>query len=63
LMLLGGYILSSVGPVVLGAARDISGDFGASLWMLVAIAVVLVASCVTLSPDRLRRGVHRDSTA
>jgi MFS transporter, CP family, cyanate transporter len=63
LMLLGGYVLSSVGPVVLGAARDISGDFGASLWMLVAIAVALVVSCLPLSPDRLRRGVHRDSPA
>lgn len=59
LMLLGGYILSSVGPVVLGAARDITGDFAASLWMLVGLAVLLVASIVPLSPDRLHRGVHR----
>ena len=43
LMLLGGYIVSSSGPVILGAARDLTGDFGASLWMLVAIAVALVA--------------------
>jgi hypothetical protein len=28
--------------------------------MLVAIAVVLVVSCLPLSPARLRRGVHRD---
>jgi CP family cyanate transporter-like MFS transporter len=60
LMLLGGYVVSSVGPVVLGTARDMTGDFGASLWMLVAIAVVMVLSCVPLSPERLRRGVHRD---
>jgi CP family cyanate transporter-like MFS transporter len=63
LMLLGGYILSSIGPVVLGAARDITGDFGASLWLLVALAVVLVASCLTLSPERLRRGIHREAVA
>jgi cyanate permease len=62
-MLLGGYILSSIGPVVLGAARDITGDFGASLWLLVALAVVLVASCLTLSPERLRRGIHREAVA
>jgi MFS transporter, CP family, cyanate transporter len=61
LMLLGGYIVSSIGPVILGAARDLTGDFGASLWMLVAIAVVLVASCLPLSPARLRRGIHRDA--
>ena len=63
MMLLGGYILSSTGPVVLGAARDITGDFGASLELLVVIAVVLVASCLTLSPDRLRRGIHREAVA
>ena len=60
LMLLGGYILSSTGPVILGAARDITGDFGASLWLLVLFGVVLVASCLTLSPERLRRGIHRE---
>jgi CP family cyanate transporter-like MFS transporter len=63
LMLLGGYILSSAGPVALGAARDITGDFGASLWLLVALAVILVASCLTLSPERLRRGIHRAAIA
>jgi MFS transporter, CP family, cyanate transporter len=63
LMLLGGYIVSSVGPVVLGAARDLTGDFSASLWMLVALAVVLVVSCLPLSPARLRRGIHREPVA
>ncbi len=63
LMLLGGYVLSSVGPVVLGAARDVTGDFGASLWILVGIAIVLVASCLMLSPERLRRGIHREALA
>jgi CP family cyanate transporter-like MFS transporter len=61
MMLLGGYILSSTGPVALGAARDLTGDFGASLWILVGLAVVLVVACIPLSPDRLRRGVHRDA--
>lgn len=63
LMLLGGYVLSSTGPVILGAARDITGDFGASLWLLVVFSVVLVASCLTLSPERLRRGIHREVIA
>jgi MFS transporter, CP family, cyanate transporter len=61
LMLLGGYVLSSTGPVLLGAARDITGDFGASEWILVAIGVVLVVSCLTLSPERLHRGIHREA--
>jgi CP family cyanate transporter-like MFS transporter len=59
-MLLGGYMLSSIGPVVLGAARDLTGDFQASLEMLVGIAVALVLSCVPLSPARLHRGIQRD---
>jgi MFS transporter, CP family, cyanate transporter len=59
LMLLGGYMVSSVGPVILGAARDLTGDFAASLWMLVALAIILVVSCLPLSPARLRRGIHR----
>lgn len=57
LMLLGGYVLSSLGPVVLGTARDVTGDFEASLWILVAVAILLVGSCLPLSPARLRRGI------
>ena len=60
LMLLGGYVLSSLGPLVLGAARDVTGDFAASLWILVVVAVALVGGCLLLSPARLRRGIHRD---
>jgi MFS transporter, CP family, cyanate transporter len=57
LMLLGGYILSSLGPVVLGAARDLTGDFATSMLMLVAVSVVLAVACTALSPERLRRGI------
>ena len=55
LMLLGGYILSATGPVALGAARDLTGDFGASLILLIGIAIVLVIACLPLSPARLRK--------
>jgi MFS transporter, CP family, cyanate transporter len=57
LMLLGGYMLSAIGPVLLGAARDLTGDFGASLLLLVGLAIVLAIACTPLSPARLRRGV------
>jgi CP family cyanate transporter-like MFS transporter len=60
-MLLGGYMLSSLGPVVLGATRDVTGDFQASLWLLVGVSIALVVSCLPLSPARLRRGIHRDA--
>ncbi|HEY4190684.1 MAG TPA: MFS transporter, partial [Candidatus Limnocylindrales bacterium] len=59
LMLLGGYILSSTGPVVLGAARDLTGNFEASLWLLSLVGVALTGTCLLLSPERLRRGIGR----
>jgi CP family cyanate transporter-like MFS transporter len=55
LMLLGGYIISATGPFALGAARDLTGDFATSLWMLVGVGVVLVGCCLLLSPARLAR--------
>jgi MFS transporter, CP family, cyanate transporter len=59
LMLFGGYLLSSIGPFVLGAARDATGDFAASLWLLFVLAIALTACCLALSPARLHRGVRR----
>jgi cyanate permease len=56
-MLFGGYILSAVGPVVLGMARDLTGSFSTSLVLLVTITVVLAIACTALSPARLRRSV------
>jgi len=58
MMLLGGYLFSGTGPVVLGVARDLTGDFAASLWLLVGLGVVLVACCAAFSADRLRRGTR-----
>jgi CP family cyanate transporter-like MFS transporter len=57
LMLLGGYVLSSSGPLIMGAARDATGSFDASMWILVGFAVVMVLSCLVLSPARLRAGI------
>ena len=42
LMLLIGYLLSSVAPVVLGLVRDATGSFVAVLWILVGLAAVMV---------------------
>ncbi len=54
LMFLIGYLMASLAPFVLGAARDATGDFVASLWLLVAIAVVMIPMAWSLSPRRLR---------
>jgi CP family cyanate transporter-like MFS transporter len=54
LVLLGGYTLSSLAPVGLGALRDASGSFSPVLWTLFGAAVVLLACCLPLTPERLR---------
>jgi CP family cyanate transporter-like MFS transporter len=58
LMLLGGYLISGVGPFLLGLVRDATGDFSASIWLLVGLGIVLVSACLTLDPGRLRRGIR-----
>jgi CP family cyanate transporter-like MFS transporter len=58
LMLMAGYALSALGPVAIGLARDLTGDFTAGLWILVGLTVVLLVACAALSPARLGRGVR-----
>lgn len=54
-MMLGlGYTASALAPVALGAARDLAGDFDATLWLIVAFAGALLSLSVTLSGARLR---------
>lgn len=55
LMLLGGYVVSSAGPLILGIARDVSGTFTASLWMVAVLGALLTGACLLLSPARLRQ--------
>ena len=55
LMLLVGYLLSAVAPLAFGIARDLTGDFGLSLWLLVVLGVALVALSAALTPERLHR--------
>lgn len=54
-MLLIGYVLSAIGPFVLGFARDVTGDFVTSLWLLVGLSVLLVALSAIITPERLNR--------
>jgi CP family cyanate transporter-like MFS transporter len=56
-MLLAGYGLSSVGPAALGVARDVTGTFTLSLWLLFGLAAVLIVACAAITPARIRRGV------
>ncbi len=54
LMLLVGYVLSSISPVLLGVVRDATGNFEASLWVLVAIAGAMLPMSLLLGDHRLR---------
>ncbi len=58
LMLGAGYTIAAAGPFLLGAARDLTGSFSASLWVLVVVAGGLLLSILPLSPARLRPLAH-----
>ena len=54
LVLLGGYSLSSLAPVGLGALRDAAGSFSPVLWTMFGAAVVMLGCCLPLTAERLR---------
>ena len=54
LMFLAGYPVAALGPLVAGALRDLTGEFAASLWLLVALAALTAAVLAPLTPARLR---------
>lgn len=52
-MVLGiGYLLAALGPLAIGALRDISGSYVISFGALVAIAAVMLLSTPLLKPER-----------
>ena len=55
MMLLVGYVLSATSPLAFGIARDATGNYGLGELLLIGLGVVLVALCVALTPERLRR--------
>jgi MFS transporter, CP family, cyanate transporter len=54
LMFLAGYPIAALGPLGVGAVRDLSGSFDASLWTLFGIALAMAAVLAPLTPRRLR---------
>ena len=55
LMLLVGYLVSSIAPVVLGVVRDSTGSFEVVLWVMVGLAFAMIPLGLSLSPGRLGR--------
>jgi CP family cyanate transporter-like MFS transporter len=63
MMLAVGYVFSAAAPFVLGAARDATGSFETSLWLVAAFAGATFATTLPLSRERLHRGTRRGRTA
>jgi CP family cyanate transporter-like MFS transporter len=63
LMLGAGYTIAAAGPIALGAVRDLTESFATSLWVLVALAVALLAAIAPLSPARLRPAARLEAGA
>jgi len=57
-MMLGiGYTIGAVAPLALGAARDATGTFTTTLWLIVGAGGVLFTLCAAMSAERIGRGV------
>jgi CP family cyanate transporter-like MFS transporter len=57
-MMLGvGYTIGAIAPLVLGAARDATGAFTTTLWLIAGSGAVLFGLCAAMSAERIGRGV------
>jgi MFS transporter, CP family, cyanate transporter len=63
LMLGGGYTLGALSPLALGAVRDATGSFTASLWLLLGTISAFAILSATLTRERLHRGVRAEQPA
>jgi CP family cyanate transporter-like MFS transporter len=54
LMFLAGYPIAALGPLGVGAVRDLSGSFDASLWGLFGMTVLMALVLAPLTTARLR---------
>jgi CP family cyanate transporter-like MFS transporter len=57
LMLGVGYTLGAIAPLVLGAARDLTGSYTTTLWLIVGSGAGLFALCAAMTRERIARGV------
>ena len=57
-MMLGvGYTIGAIAPLALGAARDLTGSFTTTLWLIAGAGAVLIGLCARMSGERMGRGV------
>jgi len=63
LMLGVGYTIGAVAPLLLGAARDVTGTFTTTLWLIAASATILLSLCASMTKERIARGVAASEAA
>ncbi len=56
MMLFVGYLIGATAPLGLGAVRDLTGSFTATLWLMALAGAGLLVLCSALSRERLRAG-------
>lgn len=63
MMLGGGYLISSLGPFVAGAIRDVTGGYTTAFAALVVLGTALLGAVVLFAPDRGPITAKRPETA
>jgi MFS transporter, CP family, cyanate transporter len=48
------YVVGAAGPVVIGLLHDVTGSFTCSSWLMVGIALTMIAICPSLRPASMR---------
>jgi len=63
LMLGVGYTIGAIAPLLLGAARDVTGTFTTTLWLIAVSATILLSLCASMTKERIARGVAASEAA
>ncbi|MGE5273226.1 MAG: CynX/NimT family MFS transporter [Verrucomicrobiota bacterium] len=63
LMLGVGYIIGALAPLLLGAARDVTGTYTTTLWLIAGSGTILLSLCMSMTTDRITRGVAASEAA
>ena len=63
LMLGVGYTIGAIAPLLLGAARDVTGTFSTTLWLIAVAATILLSLCASMTKERIARGVAASEPA
>lgn len=62
-MLGAGYSISALSTFVLGAVRDLSGSFSATLWIVAIATASLVGACLPLAALALAGAAQTEGAA